>query len=64
MVRRVTFNQTTTKRKRGRLRRIYLETIRNDLKICNLIEEIVLNRLSWRELIHVIDSFSWDIMLC
>lgn len=46
IVRRSECVQTTTKRKRGRLERNYwLETFRKDLKICNLIEEIALNRV-------------------
>lgn len=38
--------QTTTKRKRRR-KKTCLETIRNGLNMCNLIEEIALNGKEW-----------------
>lgn len=50
--------QTATKRKSGRPKKTWLETIRNDLKIFNLVEEIILSRAEWREMIHLADPIS------
>lgn len=55
VVRRSIGVQTTTKRKRE-TKKTWLETVRNNLKICKLIEEIALDRMKWREeRVHVAD---------
>lgn len=39
--------ETTTKRKRGRSKRTWLEKINSDLKICNSIQKIALYHAEW-----------------
>lgn len=48
LVRRSRSVQTITKKTRREPKKTWLETIKNDLKICNLIEEIALNRVRER----------------
>lgn len=44
------------KKQEGDQRKTWLEMFRSDLEICNLIEEISLTRVQWRDKIHVADS--------
>lgn len=53
--------QTTSKEKRERLKKTLLKTIRNDLRICNLIDEIDLKPFQVESCNPCnMPYFSWD----
>ena len=45
----------SSKKTRGRPKRTWVEVVRKDLKIFNLKETMVINRMEWRSRIHVAD---------
>jgi hypothetical protein len=49
------FNMGETKRKRGRPKTTWLGLVKKDLNLCNLTEDLSMNRITWKKRIHVAD---------
>ncbi|MCX8759408.1 reverse transcriptase domain-containing protein [Vibrio parahaemolyticus] len=49
------FNMGETKRRRGRPKTTWLGLVKKDLNLCNLTEDLSMNRNTWKNRIHVAD---------